>query len=735
MKRPYYLYIITAMSWLTAQPSEGQEASRLSPRSRIVLSESNRLTAGAAGGQTDKDGMQRTSAGTRMLTAYLTTTADADWEALRELGVDVTLMLDGTATARIPEARLAEVAAVRGVIYVQAAAPVSQMLDVARPEAGADKAAAGTGLAQTYTGRGVVVGIVDAGFDYTHAAFRDADGRLRISRVWEQSSTATGNYHAPEKYGYGIELASAADIENAGGDIRNNSHGTHVTGIAAGSDSYMDGAWTGVAPEADIVLVSMGETSRDNVNLTNAISYIFDYADAEGKPCVVNLSLGNHAGPHDGTSTFDVIADRLQGPGRLIVGSAGNHRSDRFHVMRTFGSAGDEPLRTFVDFKTSVSASSAGGDIEIWGSEGAEFEVTLSAYSLSNKNDVETVVVYPSGEAVQSVSLGRNLVGTVTVASEVSPLNGKPHVMLTSALTAIRSKYALVITVTPKSSGQVDVWADNLKVGLTSNDIEGFSGPAGESTICEIGGTAQRILSVGAYTTRNEYTILGETTARTLNEQPDAISSFSSCGPTADGRLKPEVTAPGCYIISAVSQNDASGTLVLAQSHNDGMRDYQYGYMQGTSMAAPFVTGTVALWLQACPTLTPEQLKDVVKATARQDARTGVIGEAGDNSWGYGKIDVYEGLRECIELVAAGIETANAPFDGMLTMEGGCIRLVRASSNGSVVASVYAADGSLRSTVTVSGTDSRIDVSTLPAGVYILKIAAGGTTRAVKFSR
>lgn len=675
---------------------------------------------------------------TETVLAYITTGPDADWHTLDSLGVKITLRLDGVATARIPLAKLAEVAATRGVTYVQTATPVDQMLDRARPEAGADKVAAGKELDKPYTGSGVVVGIVDAGFDYTHAAFYDSDRNLRIKRVWEQSSTPFGDYKSPDGFGYGIELSTPEQIENAGGDIANNSHGTHVAGMAAGSDDYLDGAFHGTAPDADIVLVSMGSASRDNVNLTNAIAYIFGYAEAEGKPCVINLSLGNHTGPHDGTSTFDVIADGLQGPGRLIVGSAGNHRADAFHVARTFTGDGDEPLRTFVSFKTAMSSYNTGGDIEIWGEAGTDFEVELASYNLSGKKDVTSVKVYPSDEAVQSVELDRNLPGSITVTSETSPLNGKPHVVLTSALTGVRNNYAPALKITPKGKGHVDVWADNTLVGLTDNGIEGFCAPGTESTIAEIGGTAKRILTVGAYTTRDRYLLYGAEEGRdsTLldKETPGGIGSFSSYGPTADGRLKPEVTAPGCFIISAESSNDASGTLLISHRYSDDKREYLYGYMQGTSMAAPFVTGVVATWLQACPTLSPEQLKEIVKATSRHDANTGDISADGDNSWGYGKIDAYEGLKKCIEISETGISLAKAPFDGTITHSGDCIRIIPATASVSAEAAIYTTGGALAASHPVSG-DTTISTAALPAGIYLLKVSDGKGVKTIKFCK
>jgi hypothetical protein len=186
------------------------------------------------------------------------------------------------------------------------------MLNLARQEAGTDQIHKGTSLPQAYTGEGVVVGVVDAGFDYMHAAFRRPDdGQLRIKRVWEQGTQTLDGATAPTKYGYGIELNTPELIEKAQGDSDTNSHGTHVAAIAAGSDAYKEGTYVGNAPDADIVLVALDLNESTNADISNAVQYIFDYADEVGKPCVVNLSLGNQDGPHDGTSTFDTMTEML----------------------------------------------------------------------------------------------------------------------------------------------------------------------------------------------------------------------------------------------------------------------------------------------------------------------------------------------------------------------------------------------------------------------------------------
>ena len=502
--------------------------------------------------------------------------------------------------------------------------------------------------------------------------------------------------------------------------------------IAAGSDAYKDGAYVGNAPDADIVLVALDLNTSTNADISNAVQYIFDYADEVGKPCVVNLSLGNQDGPHDGTSTFDTMTDAMQGPGRLIVGAAGNHRTDAFHIDHTFATADAAPLRTFVKYKVAPSNSVSGGTIEIWGEKGVNFTVDIAAYSTFNKKDARSTTVYPA-EGVTNVDFGKYATGTWKVASEVSPLNGKPHVVLTSALTSIRNNYAIALTVTPKTAGRVNIWSDNTYLALESRDIEGFSAPdAASSTLCEIGGTGKRILTVGSYTTRNEYTTNGGQQA-TLQETVGDLSSFSSYGPTVDGRMKPNITAPGCFIISAVSNNDASGNLMYAEYNENFGRYNQYGYMQGTSMASPFVAGIVATWLQAYPQLTPEQLHEIVQNTARKDSFTAT---APDSNWGYGKINALDGLRQCIEKQETGCVSVAMPFDGTVRIADGNILLGFArdtqatlcitSMTGSTLFSKQLGKRSAGETLSVA-------VPQLPKGVYLLSVKTPTATKTFKF--
>lgn len=720
--RKSYIYIIGATMLLA--PASALAQASLSPRTAIAVASPTLLKAPAAQAAA-------VGAASSQLSAYVT--IDPALTSWQQLGVTPIAENAGTATVRLTLDALQRLAKQQGVEYIQITSGATQMLNLARQEAGTDLLHKGTDLPKAYTGEGVVVGVVDAGFDYMHAAFRrPADGALRIKRVWEQGATTLDGASAPAKYGYGIELNTPELIEKAQGDSDSNSHGTHVAAIAAGSDAYKDGAYVGNAPDADIVLVALDLNASTNADISNAVQYIFDYADEVGKPCVVNLSLGNQDGPHDGTSTFDTMTDAMQGPGRLIVGAAGNHRTDAFHIDHTFATADAAPLRTFVKYKVAPSNSVSGGTIEIWGEKGVDFTVDIAAYSTFNKKDARSTTVYPA-EGVTDVDFGKYATGTWKVASEVSPLNGKPHVVLTSALTSIRNNYAIALTVTPKTAGRVNIWSDNTYLALESRDIEGFSAPdAASSTLCEIGGTGKRILTVGSYTTRNEYTTNGGQQA-TLQETVGDLSSFSSYGPTVDGRMKPNITAPGCFIISAVSNNDASGNLMYAEYNENFGRYNQYGYMQGTSMASPFVAGIVATWLQAYPQLTPEQLHEIVQNTARKDSFTAT---APDSNWGYGKINALDGLRQCIEKQETGCVSIGMPFDGTVRIADGNIVLGFARDTQATLGITSLTGGTLFSKQLgkrSAGETLSVAVPQLPKGVYLLSVKTPTATKTFKF--
>lgn len=630
-----------AIASAAAAPAADIALAKMSPAAKIAFASS-------------RSRLNVPSADAPYISAFITVSDGFDKNALSDMGAKIGACAGNIISARIPSGSLPDVSELPGVIYIDVAGKVTPMIDMAREEAGVPYEVTTTGGENfTLTGKGVIVGVIDRGFDYTHEAFRDADGNCRITRVWEQSGESD-RYPVPAEFNYGFELTSEEDIEEAAGDVTGNSHGTHVASIAAGSSAFRNGAYSGVASGSEIVLVSMDATDGDSSHLADAMAYIFNYAESVGKPCVINMSLGSQTGPHDGTSSFDRMADALSGEGRLLVGSAGNHGTDSFHVSKSFAGAEDTPLATFIDFKSSPGVNSTGGAVEIWGDPDLKYGVEFICYSSGKKSIDETLTVDMGKTDAVDYSFSKNVEGPLTVAVEKNPINGKLHVMIKSGITSLRSRYYVGIRVIPECAGKVDVWADNNRLGLTDNDTEGYTAPDGTfETIAEIGGTAGSILTVGAYTTRDTYCVAGSTDITEIGQTMGDICTFSSYGPTADGRQKPEITAPGCFIISAVSSHDNSGTQILAETNEDG--GHRYGYMQGTSMAAPFVAGVVAGWLEIAPTLNPELLKTVTTQSARSDSFT----QSGPVSrWGSGKINPLGGA---MELLTNGI--ADIPDD------------------------------------------------------------------------
>ncbi len=185
-----------------------------------------------------------------------------------------------------------------------------------------------------FTGRGVVAGLVDSGLDWDHPDFGPSPSETRIIRMWDQTLVPAGSEQSPPDFGYGVEYDSLDIVFGSPRTIDDMGHGTHIAGTMAGDGSGTNGLepagrYAGLAPEAYIISV---KTSWLDVDVLDGVDYIFRRASALGLPCVVNLSLGSHYGPHDGTGPFEASIANLTGPGRIVVGAAGNSGSDPLHA-------------------------------------------------------------------------------------------------------------------------------------------------------------------------------------------------------------------------------------------------------------------------------------------------------------------------------------------------------------------------------------------------------------------
>lgn len=528
-----------------------------------------------------------------------------------------------TVSASMPVDQLELLAARPEIHFIETAKQVKIDMDRARPASRVDDVISGVApLSQSYLGRGVLVGFVDQEIQVSHINFWNADQtRYRIKRFWNQNKEGEGN----DLYPYGVMYEDSASILNAKYDTRSMEcgHATHVMGMAAGADHTLN--YYGSAQESDLAIVS---TTGEDAALTDGVQYIFNYADSIDKPCVVNISMGSLLGPHDGTETCCRILDSMIKPGRLICGSAGNSGESIMHAKLALTDS-ITSRGTFISLNYDYWYPYA--MVDIWGDTAQDFEVSFLVFKYTTR---DTVYQSPYYNARVDSSFTVDVdTADIEFECEVSTgedwYNGKGHVYFDYYKQNLPSGCYFGIAVRG-TAGNVHLWCEETLSEFKSNGEKGWTNGDSNCTIGEGIGSADRVITVGSYCTREGY-----------GAKEGRISDFSSKGPRTDGRVKPEITAPGEIIISSIP--DLSDISYYREEYTTvNGKKYYYGSMQGTSMSCPYATGVVATWLEANPTLSYDDIMDVFEHTAIQDKYTG--GEYPNNTWGYGKIDALNGL-------------------------------------------------------------------------------------------
>lgn len=664
------------------------------------------------------------------ISAFIYLRENAGIESLEQQGVKINSHTGDIVTAMIPISSIENVASLPEVKYVQIGTPVNKKMDKARVTSGVDKVQAGTSpLSAPLFGKGVVVGIIDTGFEYGHPNFYNkAHTEYRVKRVWEQNTTSET---PPTGFNYGKEYISQDSILKKAYDFIDQSHGTHVTGIAAGADHSNDNIYYGVAGEADIVLVSY---IGYNTDVIDGIKYIYDYATSVGKPCVINLSIGSYSGPHDGTSSFDTTADQMQKEGRLLVGAVGNEGNKYAHLSKTFNQT-DTICKTFLR-SNNIAA-------DIWGEAGKDFKAQVCVYDTINN---KIIYISPEHKASDNVEIATRLKNNTTIkngasgylyiTSEINPINNRPHFDISTTFSSVVAGNCIGIII-KSTEGTVHAWSDE-SYHFTSNDKPEWTDGDNNLSIGEIGGTGKQIISVGAYVSKNRFTNLSNEIYG-ISQLLNTLATFSSTGPTLDGRMKPEITAPGSVLASSLSSYDTTLNTYRVKETTLDNKTYYYGIMGGTSMSTPYVTGVLATWLEANPNLTPNEVKAIFQKTAIKDSYTGDILPNGNNTWGYGKIDAYNGLLEVIKQYTS-IEDMpilpqsifmysgnNEQFNFLFTQEDTNVKINIFNVNGQQVLAKNFNKISCKQ-------EETIDLNNLPKGLYMIKITGNKLNQVFKAS-
>ncbi len=534
-------------------------------------------------------------------------------------------------TAHVPASSINFIAESPDVIYIDASTISETKIDVSRVETKVDQLHNGTGIQRPYKGNGVIVGVVDSGIDWKHQDFKNSGGS-RIKYLWDMS----GSGSPPSGYSYGTEYTKAqidaTQCQEIDGDD-GRGHGTHVTGTAAGNGGALSN-YIGMAPESDIIFVKGYRNAPNfaNTDVVDGCNYIFQKAQQLGKPSVINLSLGGQFSPHDGSSLYEQALSNLTGNGKIIVAAAGNDGGKTIHLSyTTTGSSYNDSYETYFDLYNNASSVAA----DMWYS-GGNISVGLAAYDNTLTLIGYTNAVAP-GQKIENLAftVGGTTYGYVTIdATGVNnPNNGANEVVVVIDSQNGQVNINNVIwSLYTYGTGTFDAWA--VGQGIFST----FAGqtwlkPGDNQKTIGTPGTSNKIVCVGSYVTKTQWVdVNGTTQYQSGNPVIGQISSFSSIGPTRDGRLKPDIVAPGEVIVAAYS------SFLTQTPATDIIFGGKHQKMEGTSMASPHVTGSVALLLEKNGNLNYDQVVAILKNSAKQDSYTG---SSPNNIYGHGKLDAY----------------------------------------------------------------------------------------------
>ncbi len=495
------------------------------------------------------------------------------------------------------------------------------------------------------TGQGVIIGIIDTGIEWAHENFIDSNLKTRILSVWDQELIPEENEKSPNlnlldsstNISYGVEYTEndinlALDSNNHR-SIRhrdNKGHGTHVAGIAAGNGKMVDAIieneklkYAGVAPEASLIIVkAIGlytEPKCFDERFKDAISYLFN--KAANRPLVINCSFDDEIGPHDGydknmheiinyiNSKFNSIQLSETDFSRICVFSAGNEGNYKRHSKITLPSDKDEiiielqfdDLRTFKKDDILVF-------LDFWYSniDGISFGVVTPG-AVIDPDSFLKVDVNPPENAKYSITHKRSTYSNISRNNcfiKLKTLKG--------------GTYKIFIKREPGT----DLEKQDVIIHLWMKSLDDEASPVGfkiivnnpnlvnnnESTIGHLA-SAKNVITVGSY-------------ADKLNK----MTSSSSIGPLVNHAnpeinpevKKPEICAPGYFIYSSRSRFDYNfEALVYNFEQILQIKNWPYLFKTGTSMAAPHVTGVIALMLENCPKMTREEILENLKQKAQ----------------------------------------------------------------------------------------------------------------------
>lgn len=707
--------------------------------------------------------------GTERVSALVRLAEGADVSVLSVDGVKLISSLGRYATVSFPLELAETVAAIPEVESVNFGQKAEPVMDIARQASWVSRLQQGTnfGFTKNYKGDGILLGMMDEGLDPNHINFYNDDmteNRIREVTVFKGSNGTMTSYDTPEKI-----LAFTTDKNSS-------THATHVAGIMGGAYNkrgnvafkdpntgydmpgmtYLWGEYDvpfyGVAPEA-LLYPCVGDLY--NANIIAAAQLFAKKCKELGKPGVFNLSVGYVAGPHDGTDDINKALAEV-GKEVIVCVAAGNDGDTKVSIQGDFSSTRE--------LKTVVTAGDDGnwdGGVDVWSDNSSTFAVSFALIDKSTRTVLTTVSVPTAGEngyiimakepdqnysnVKYSPVLGEHFTSEskIQFVTEVSPENNRYEVYIQFKLTP-GSKCNAVPALIFSGSGTTKMNAYGSQGLAFSNEVNGYrmtgytDGNANQS-INNIA-CGENIIVVGAYVSKTKWPLLKKgyisqyTSPLSINGMAPFTSYgdvYGSDGPT--GKTLPDVCAPGMGIVSSYSKyyaiqknltedNLCAEVATTLNTSNGAERQNQWAVEQGTSMATPYVTGTVALLLEADPSLKVDKVRDLLTRSAVKQSVSGTQAI----QWGAGRLNADDAMHL---LLGQPAEIGNVAADSerrfAVSISGDVIEATVAGES-NLTATLHSLAGAQVATGRATGDTVRLSTGSLPKGVYILTVVTPG---------
>lgn len=549
------------------------------------------------------------------------------------------------ATGLISVDRIEDLAAIEHVVEVEGPRRMHPELNYSLPEIHAPAVHLGT---PPRKGDGIVIGVIDDGFDWRHGTFiKKEDGTSRVLALWDQIGKAKpGETPGPGQKGViytrdqiNLALQGKTTVDT---DQKASAHGTHVAGIAAGNGEpatccHGRRTYIGVAPKADLIVVCIGEYIEGDIGknqlLVDALSYISTGSQPlNNAPKVVNISLGDNFGPHDGTTLLERSIDALVETGEIlgipfiVVKSAGNEGNALHHVTE------DVPATDNLNIEFIIGEKETSIDLDLWYDRASILHLTVT-----DPSGISHIIHH-------GINLPPSKIGSTSTLTVDTTINGafdrdnNFRIQLHDPQGLARPKPWTLNLANPNAGlALFHCWIEHgtkcwflPPVNPSDDKIR-----ASSDTTLTIPGTSSQVIAVANYKSRRNCCDCCDCW------RPAGIHPSSSRGPVAKETIpnqKPEIAAPGYLITSAKADAvNCCHDLCCTLYTNTNPKGEEF---TGTSMAAPHVTGAIALLLEENPRLTRADIVRHLQAAARDRPASGW-----DPNWGGGKLDVEAAIK------------------------------------------------------------------------------------------